>query len=175
MFAVALRSAAARSPSTLWPMTAAMVFATMTVMNTTISSTNTTNNHGASAAHRWNRKRYWAATGPFLAMFVGSAALTVLDPDGTRRGAATLGFPAFLVMYPLAFAKLAAVGAILFRKWPTLTTFAFAGLLYDLVLALAAHIRNHDFPAGWLAVAGLVLWAAAYWVERDRVQAEAVG
>jgi hypothetical protein len=37
-----------------------------------------------------------------------------------------------------------------------------------MVLALMAHVHEDDFPSGWPAVFGLVVWCAAFWVERDR-------
>jgi hypothetical protein len=121
----------------------------------------------------WNRRRYWIATGLLCTMFIVSPLLTFIDPEGTRRATTDLGYPAYIGMYPLAFAKLAAVFAILWRRSSTLVMFAFAGLLYDLLLALSAHIHENDFPYGWLAVFGLVIWCAAFWVERDRVAHEA--
>ena len=123
----------------------------------------------------WKRRRYWVVTGLFCLMFIVSALLTFLDPAGTKRGTAKLGFPVYIGLYPLAVAKLAGVGAILWRKWPIVTLFAFAGFLYDVLLALAAHVHEKDFPNGWLAVVGLVLWCAAFAVERDRVRFETSG
>lgn len=120
----------------------------------------------------WNHRRYWIVTGLFCAIFVVSAALTFLDPSGTREATAELGFPAYIGTYPLALAKLAAVFVILSRRWPTLRMFAFAGLLFDIVLALSAHIYEGDFPYGWLAVFALVMWCAAFAVDRERTAAE---
>jgi hypothetical protein len=101
-------------------------------------------------------------------VFVASAALTIADPNGTRVTSAELGFPTFLAVYPLAAAKLAAVVAILWRKSKVLTHFAFAGLLYDMLLALGGHIDANDFPAGFLAVFGLIVWGFAFWVSEQR-------
>lgn len=100
-------------------------------------------------------------------VFVVSAALTFLDPGGTMRSTAKLGFPTFFV-YPLAVAKLLGVAAVLSRRLRTLSHFAFAGFLFDMVLALSAHVHEHDFPAGWLAVAGLIIWVAAFASEHRR-------
>jgi hypothetical protein len=120
----------------------------------------------------WNRRRYWIITGLFCLMFLVSVALTAVDPEGTRTGTEKLGYPVYIATYPLAAAKLAGVAVILWRRWPTLRVFAFAGFLYDLILAVSAHIHERDFPYGWLAVFGLGLWCGAYWVERDRVVTE---
>lgn len=125
----------------------------------------------ASPAATWHRRRYWIVTGLFCGVFIVSALLTLFDPEGTRRQTAELGYPVYIATYPLAAAKIAGVVAILSRWSPTLTMFAFAGFLFDLILAGAAHVYERDFPYGWLAVFGLVLWCAAFWVERDRTRA----
>lgn len=96
------------------------------------------------------------------AVFTASALLTLLDPDGSRTEATKLGFPAYIALYPLAIAKLSAVVVILQKRWPTLRTFAFAGLLFDMILALMAHVHEGDFPSGWLAVFGIVVWGVAF-------------
>ena len=95
------------------------------------------------------------------AVFIVSALLTFVDPDGTRTSFAKLGFPTFIA-YPAAIAKLSAVVVILQKRLPTLRTFAFAGLLFDMILALMAHVQVNDFPAGWLAVFGLAVWSVAF-------------
>lgn len=119
------------------------------------------------------RRLYWFVTGLFCAVFLVSALLTFVDPEGTREATARLGFPPFIGTYPLALAKLAGVAAILWRRSTTLITFAFAGFLYDLVLALTAHVYENDFPNGWLAVFGLVVWCGAYRLERRRSSLDA--
>jgi hypothetical protein len=124
-------------------------------------------------AASWNHRRYWVITGLFCLLFLASAALILLDPQGTRINSEKLGFPPYIAVYPSAAAKIAGVVVILWRRWPTLRMFAFAGFLYDMVLALMAHIHESDFPSGWLAVFGIMVWCGAIWGERDRVAAEA--
>lgn len=111
-------------------------------------------------------RTYWVATGLFCAVFVFSGVWSIVDPDGARETLSRLGYPEFFV-YPQAIAKLLGVAAILYGRWRTLALFAFAGFLYDLLLALAAHIAIDD-PQAFLAIAGLVVWAAAFWVDRRR-------
>jgi DoxX-like family len=112
--------------------------------------------------------KYWMPIGLLCLTFLASAALTTLDPDGTRVTSTKLGFPTFLAVYPLAAAKLLAVVAILWRKSKVLTHFAFAGLLYDMLLALGGHIDANDFPSGYLAVFGLVVWVVAFRASEQR-------
>lgn len=116
----------------------------------------------------WNRRAYWVAMGLFTVMFAYSAIWSLVDRSGTEIQAAELGYPGYLAVYPLAVAKLAGLVVILSRRSRTLTHFAFAGFLFDLLLALAGHIRNDDFPNGWLAVLGLVIWTAAFAADTRR-------
>jgi hypothetical protein len=112
--------------------------------------------------------KYWLPTGLLCLVFIASATLTILDPTGTRVASTKLGFPTFLAVYPLAVAKLSAIVAILWRKSKVLTHFAFAGLLYDMLLALGGHIHAKDFPAGYLAVFGLIVWVFAFRASEQR-------
>jgi DoxX-like family len=118
-----------------------------------------------------DRRAYWVALGLFTIMFAYSAIWSIVDPDGTKRATAKLGYPGYLGVYPLATAKLAGLAAILSRRSRTLTHFAFAGFLFDLLLALAGHIHTNDFPSGWLAVLGLVFWVAAFVMDTKRATA----
>jgi hypothetical protein len=112
--------------------------------------------------------KYWVPIGLLCLIFLASAALTILDPGGTRVTSAKLGFPTFLAVYPLAGAKLCALVAILWRKSKVLTHFAFAGLLYDMLLALGGHIDAKDFPAGYLAVFALIVWVFSFRASEQR-------
>lgn len=109
---------------------------------------------------------YWAPTGLFCLVFIGSALSYFVDYEGARKVFVFLEFPAFL-LYPNAVAKLLGVAAILYPRWQTLKTLAFAGFFYDMVLALSSHIYHKD-SQGWLAVFGLILWGFAFWADRRR-------
>jgi DoxX-like family len=117
------------------------------------------------------RRAYWACIGLFCVTFIVSALLTVLDPEGTRTAAVRLGFPTYIAGVPLAVAKLLGVVVVLRRFPATLKHFAYAGFLFDILLALAAHVHEGDFPAGWLAVWGLGLWIATFVLEQRRTAA----
>lgn len=108
---------------------------------------------------------YWVATGVFCILFVGSVYLTISGPEETVRVTVFLGYPAW-VIYPQAVAKALGVLTIIVNavtngRFATLTVFAFAGFLFDLLLALGGHISRSD-PQVWLAVVGLILWVAAF-------------
>lgn len=109
---------------------------------------------------------YWLATGLFCAIFVLSALSYFVDYDGAAATYERLGYPDRLV-WPLAAAKLLGVAAILWGRSRTLTLFAFAGFLFDLLLALQAHIAEREADVV-LLVMGLALWAFAFWAHRRR-------
>lgn len=111
-------------------------------------------------------RTYWIATGLLCLVFAVSVLLTVLDPGGTREQTVELGYPGWAI-YPLAAAKAAGVAVVLWGRSRTLTGFAFAGFLYDLVLALAAHIAERQ-AYGLVAMIGLAVWTAAFLADRQR-------
>ena len=93
-----------------------------------------------SSSTKW---LYWVAIGLFSALFIYSALLTVIDAKGSYAEFQRLSFPAWLT-YPTAIAKLLGVFAILTSKSRSLKDFAFAGFLYDLLLALGAHLAAQE-------------------------------
>lgn len=109
---------------------------------------------------------YRVATGLLCAVFLISVLLTVVDYDGTITQLRDLGFPTYLA-WPQAIAKLLGVIAVLSRRSRTLSLFAYAGFLFDMLLALAAHIAERQLY-GLVAVAGLVIWAWAFREDRRR-------
>jgi DoxX-like family len=111
-------------------------------------------------------RMYWAATGLFTALFLGSAVWTFIDIPGAEKQARDLNFPTNLTV-PLAIAKVLGLIAILSNKSKTLKTFAFAGFLFDLLLALSGHLTRRE-AYSLVAVAGLVIWTAAFIMDRKR-------
>lgn len=110
------------------------------------------------------RLYYWIALGLFSALFIYSALLTAIDAQGSYEEFLRLGFPAWLT-YPTAIAKILGVVAILKSKSRSLKDFAYAGFLYDLLLALGAHISKGDAFV-FAPIVGLGLWAFAYVMDR---------
>jgi hypothetical protein len=113
---------------------------------------------------------YWAATGLFTVLFAGSAIWTFIDVPGAQKQAKDLDFPANLTV-PLAIAKVLGLVAILSNRSKTLKTFAFAGFLFDLLLALSGHLTRRE-AYSVVAIAGLVIWAAAFIMDRKRFGAD---
>lgn len=101
----------------------------------------------------------------FCVLFIGSAILTVVDLKGSYEGFARLQFPAW-ILYPLSLAKVLGIVAILKSNCRTLKDFAYAGFLYDLLLALGGHIANWWDRDIFLALFGLIVWNATFWSDR---------
>lgn len=118
--------------------------------------------------HRGGRRglRDWAALVPFCLIFVGSALWNIVDFEGGVRETERLGYPGFTVL-PLTVAKLLGVAAVVSNRSRTLTDFAFAGFLYDVLLAILAHLWHRD---AWVLVAllGLGSWVLAFLGDRTR-------
>jgi len=109
---------------------------------------------------------YWIGTGLFCFMFLYSAVWSLVDLPGTVKETRELGYPAFTVI-PLAVAKLLGLVAILTNKSRTLKEFAFAGFLFDLILATLGHYYHPTVGIGiGIALFGMVLWVYAYVADR---------
>lgn len=105
-------------------------------------------------------RAYWIATGLLCLIFFGSAVWELADPVGSKVQMAQLGYPTYF-LYPLAFAKIAGVAVILSRRSRTLSTFAYAGMVFDLILALSAHVAHRE-TYGVVAASTIVLWIVAF-------------
>ncbi len=114
---------------------------------------------------------YWLATGLFTLLFVVSIVLTLGDLPASYVSYERLGFPSWSIFFN-GFAKILGLIAILHNKSRTLKDFAFAGFLYDLLLALCAHIALQETDA-FLALFGLVLWVFAFTMDRKVYHAQA--
>jgi DoxX-like family len=121
-----------------------------------------------STSVQLSARAYWVATGLFSAMFLGSAVFGMLDLDASKAEWAHLGYP-WWTFYFLTIGKVIGVGTILAKKGPRfLKDFAFAGFLFDLVLAGGAHLAVPEIKV-LLPIAGLVVWGAAFWADSKQL------
>ena len=103
---------------------------------------------------------YWATTGVLSAMYAMGALSYFFNYAHISEEVAKLGFPLFII-YPLAILKLSAVGVILTQKQSRLKEWAYAGITFNLLLAIGAHININD--GEWFgAFVVLVLMASSY-------------
>ena len=90
-----------------------------------------------------NRIIYWTATGIMSFMFIAGGLMYIFNYEHPHGHFINLGFPVWLI-YPLAVLKILGVIAILTRKSIFLKELAYAGFLYDALLAFVAHIMIND-------------------------------
>jgi hypothetical protein len=109
-------------------------------------------------------RTYWIATGLFTALFAGSILLGLGDLKGSYEEYAHLGFPAWSIFFN-SFGKLFGLIAIYANTSRTLKDFAFAGFLFDLLLALVAHAAQMEIKL-LLPIFGLGLWWFAFAMNR---------
>nr|WP_299383416.1 DoxX family protein [Allomuricauda sp.] len=86
---------------------------------------------------------YWIFTGLLSASMVTSATRYFLDIGQFQQYFTAFGYNGRIVV-PLAIAKLMAITVILINKWPGLKEWAYAGLFFNFILALEAHIFLGD-------------------------------
>nr|WP_321237626.1 DoxX family protein [uncultured Psychroserpens sp.] len=90
-----------------------------------------------------NKLIYWIATGLMSAIFLFSASMYLLNYERVSGFFVNLGFPTWLI-YPLAILKFLGIVAILSKKSTFLKELAYAGFLFDAILALVAHLMVSD-------------------------------
>lgn len=90
-----------------------------------------------------NKTIYWISTGLMCALFIMSAMMYIFDYPKAEGFFISLGFPTWLI-YPLATLKILAVITILIKKFIFLKELAYAGFLFDAILAFFAHTIISD-------------------------------
>jgi hypothetical protein len=116
----------------------------------------------------YNRWLYWVPTAALCAVFVASGIWYLVDPRGAADNYVALGFPGrYTIVYTVAALKILGSAVIVWGRWRTLTMFAFAGMLFNLLLALDAEIALRTSNIAVAAVT-LVFWCLAFWADRLR-------
>lgn len=105
---------------------------------------------------------YWLATLGVCILMLLSAQTYLFDFDKAAAIFQKLNFPIDIII-PLAISKLLAVFAILWNKIKWIKEWAYAGLFFDMVLAIYAHAA-FEKQAGWFAIVGLVLLLISYFL-----------
>ncbi len=103
-----------------------------------------------------NKIIYWSATGLLSLMLLMSAGMYVFNYEMVHAEFVKLGYPVYII-YPLAFLKVSAVAVILLTKLDRLKEWAYAGLLFEFVLAFFAHFMIGDGEQGGAVIAILLL------------------
>ena len=111
-----------------------------------------------------NKIIYWIATGLLSAMLLMAVGMYFAKHGEVSDTFLALGFPTYIV-YPLAIAKLLAIAAIITKKSSTLKEWAYAGLFFDFLLAISAHlmIKDGEFAGALIAI---VLLLVSYFYDK---------
>lgn len=108
---------------------------------------------------------YWIATGLLSALMLFSATMYFVNYEMVVDTFTRLGYPTYII-YPLGVAKILAVVAILSRKSEILKEWAYAGLFFDFVLALSAHLvaKDGEFILAFVAI--ILLLVSRYYDQK---------
>lgn len=111
---------------------------------------------------------YWIATGLLSLLMLASAGMYIFNHAEVAKIFQSLGYPAYII-YPLAIAKILGITAILTKYSRTLKDFAYAGFLFNFLLALSAHLNAGDGGFG-PAAGALILWTVSFVLDRKLYQ-----
>lgn len=112
---------------------------------------------------------YWIATAIMCGVFIFSATMYLTKYEMVVGFYEHLGFPVWII-YPLAFAKIAGVIAVLTNLSRMLKEWAYAGFFFDAVLAFSAHYIV-DGGGGTIAAIAIIATIASriLWGLQERV------
>ena len=119
------------------------------------------------------RISYYLALGLFTALMLFSAVNYFINYGAIKEGFTTLGFPTYLI-YPLAGAKLLGLVAIWTKRSIVLKEWAYAGYVFNTLLAASAHLNADDGQAGG-AFTALLLILTTYFLEKKLFPQKTVG
>jgi hypothetical protein len=106
---------------------------------------------------------YWTATAIMSLVYLFSASMYVFNHDWVVDNYMALGFPTWLI-YPSATYKTLGVLAILSRRSPLLTEWAYAGFFFNGALAVTAHVMVGDgeWPMSLIALTSALVSRTYY-------------
>ena len=124
----------------------------------------------SNEAQSWNRGRYWGATVVLAALLVISGLLALRNATSATQISNELHMPIFLGTYILPVAQIMAAAIILWPKFPTLRTFAYAWAHFYFAIELLLVANAKDWILTAFSVVKIVVWALAFWWDRDRIK-----
>lgn len=116
---------------------------------------------------------YYAATGLFSALIGMGVVMYFAQHEMVSEMFTSLGFPTWII-YPLAIAKTLGLVAIWTNKSKMLKEWAYAGFVFDLLLAISAHTMVGDGGQGG-AIVALLLVVVSYIFNRKKYPTYQVG
>lgn len=103
---------------------------------------------------------YWISTALLSLIMLFSAQMYLLHYESAAYYYKYLGFPEWMI-YPSAFAKVLALIAIWSKLSRFLKEWSYAGLTFDLIMAITAHYMAGD-GITWMSSVGLLLVVVSY-------------
>lgn len=110
---------------------------------------------------------YWIATAIMCFVFLFSARMYLANYDMVCGYFKAFGFPTWLI-YPMAFAKIAAVVAIVSNLSKFLKELAYAGFLFNALLAFSAHMVAKD--GGYLMALIALIAVIISWIMDKQIR-----
>ena len=108
---------------------------------------------------------YWIATGLLSALILLSAGLDLFYNEMVSEAYIGFGFPTYII-YPLGVIKILGLIAIWYKKANMLKKLAYAGFLFNFLLAFGAHIAVNDL--GFIpAIIGIILLGVSYMYDKE--------
>ena len=106
---------------------------------------------------------YWISTGLLSSMLLMSAGMYLFKTEDISALFTSFGYPTYLI-FPLAFAKIAAVAAIWIPNLDKLKQWAYSALFFEFILAFFAHYMVSDGEQMG-AVLALILLATSFFMD----------
>jgi len=109
---------------------------------------------------KMNQTLFWSSTGLLSGLILITAAMYFFNYEVVKQAFLSLSYPIYLI-YPLAIAKICAVVVLITPKRLVIKEWAYAGLLFDFILAFFAHIMINDGNQ-MTAVIAIILLTVSY-------------
>jgi hypothetical protein len=107
---------------------------------------------------------YWATTGLLVFCMTGGF-FELLGLKTTMDGIMRLGYPGYIIP-AFGLAKVLAILAILWPRFPRLKEWAYAGILFNMMGAMVSHVACNDGPGILVLNVGVAGIAMASWALR---------
>ena len=107
-----------------------------------------------------NKIIYWVSTGLLSALLLMSSGMYVFNNAEVSEMFKGFGYPVYII-YPLAVAKILAVGVLISQKQSKIKEWAYSALFFEFILAFFAHVMIGDGEQ-MAAIIALILLVVSY-------------
>lgn len=114
---------------------------------------------------------FWVVTVLTSAFIAFGSVYDIINNEMVRGAMTALGYPMYLAPF-VGVMKLLGVAAILYQKWPKLTEWAYAGLVFELFGGVYSHIAaGQGVGASIPALVTMILVLVSYYLNQKRIKA----